>query len=98
MTGSAKTVLITGAARRLGRAFALDAAKHGWSVVIHYNGSEADAERTASDVRKFGVSAATVKADLGRESDAADLVAKAGPLTALINNASIFEYDDWQSA
>ena len=98
MGNSAKTILITGAAKRLGRALALDAAKHGWNVVIHYHGSEADAERTASEVRAFDVKATTIKADLGREEDVAGLVAKAGPLTALINNASIFEYDDWQSA
>lgn len=97
MSDSSKAVLITGAAKRLGRALALDAAKHGWSVVIHYNGSEGDAQKTADDARAFGVNATTVKADLAREDDVAGLIAKAGPLTALINNASIFEYDDWQN-
>lgn len=98
MSATPKAVLITGAAKRLGRALALDAAKHGWDVVIHYNGSEDESKKTASDVRAFGVKATTVKADLACENEVASLIAKAGPLTALINNASIFEYDDWQSA
>jgi NAD(P)-dependent dehydrogenase (short-subunit alcohol dehydrogenase family) len=98
MSATPKTVLITGAAKRLGRALALDAAKHGWNIVIHYNASENDAQQTADDVRAFGVHATTVKADLAREDEVMGLVAKAGPLTALINNASIFEFDDWQSA
>ncbi|HVU20777.1 MAG TPA: SDR family oxidoreductase [Rhizomicrobium sp.] len=98
MNGPARTILITGAAKRLGRALALDAAKHGWNVVIHYNGSENEAEKAAADARAFGVKAATLKADLALEDEVAALIARAGPLTALINNASIFEYDDWQSA
>ena len=97
MSGAGKTVLITGAAKRLGRALALDAAKHGWNVAIHYNGSEDEARQTVADVRAFGVKSTMVKADLGREEDVARLVAKAGPLNALINNASIFEFDDWRS-
>ncbi len=97
MSGAGKTVLITGAAKRLGRALALDAAKHGWNVVIHYNGSEGEARQTAADLQAFGVKTSTVKADLGREEEVTDLIEKAGPLNALINNASIFEFDDWRS-
>jgi len=92
------TVLITGAAKRLGRAIALDLAGHGWNVVLHYNVSQAEAEATAQDVRGLGTRAATLRADLEREEDVQGLIARAGPLDALINNASIFEYDDWQSA
>jgi NAD(P)-dependent dehydrogenase (short-subunit alcohol dehydrogenase family) len=91
-------VMITGAAKRFGRAIALDLAKHGWDVVIHYNASQDEAQQTAAEVRALGVNAQLVQADLAREDEVATLVDRAGPLDALINNASIFEYDDWQSA
>ncbi len=97
-----KTVLITGAAKRLGRAIALDLASDGWNVAVHYNGSGADAESVAGDIRKLGVRCETFQCDLSREADTAALTGKVtarlGPLTALINSASLFENDDWQSA
>src|ERR1700683_3989230 len=97
-----KTVLVTGAAKRLGRAIALDLAAHGWDVAIHYNGSKDDAVSAAAEVKKLGRRATTVQADLGSEKDTADIVARVardiGPLTALVNSASIFENDDWQTA
>lgn len=97
-----KNVLVTGAAKRLGRAIALDLAAAGWNVVIHYNGSEEDADSAAQAARAFGADAATVKCDLSKEAETATLVDRAvreiGPLTALINSASLFENDDWQSA
>ena len=98
----AKTVLVTGAAKRLGRAIALHLAGAGWNVAIHYHGSAAEAEEVAAAARASGVKAATFKADLSREEDTAGLIGRAaielGPLTALVNSASIFENDDWQSA
>ena len=97
-----KNVLVTGAAKRLGRAIALDLAGAGWNVAIHYNGSTADAEQVAAEARAKGVKAALVQADFAREQETANVVpaaAKAiGPLTALINSASLFENDDWRSA
>ncbi|MBV9550168.1 MAG: SDR family oxidoreductase [Alphaproteobacteria bacterium] len=97
-----KNVLVTGAAKRLGRAIALDLAAAGWNVALHYNTSDAEAETAAAEVRKHNVTAALLKADLSREAESGQLVAKAaaaiGPLTALINSASIFENDDWKSA
>ena len=97
-----KNVLVTGAAKRLGRAIALDLAAAGWNVAIHYNGSEEDADSAAQAARAFGADAATVKCDLSKEAETATLVDRAareiGPLTALINSASLFENDDWQSA
>jgi NAD(P)-dependent dehydrogenase (short-subunit alcohol dehydrogenase family) len=97
-----KNVLVTGAAKRLGRAIALDLAAAGWNVAIHYHGSAEDAESAAADARAAGVTVATLKADLSKEDQTATLVARAaaaiGPLTALINSASLFENDDWQSA
>ena len=98
----AKTVLVTGAAKRLGRAIALHLAGIGWNVAIHYHGSAEEAEATAGEIRDLGVRAATLKADLSREAETGELITRArealGPLTALINSASLFENDDWQSA
>jgi len=97
-----KNVLVTGAAKRLGRAIALDLAGAGWNVAIHYNGSAADAEEVAAEIRAKGCKGALVQADFAREEETATAVpaaAKAiGPLTALINSASLFENDDWRSA
>ena len=97
-----KTVLVTGAAKRLGRAIALDLAGDGWNVAVHYHGSSADAETVAAEIRAKGVKCATFAANFAKEEDTARLVPAAvkalGPLTALINSASLFENDDWQSA
>ena len=97
-----KNVLVTGAAKRLGRAIALDLAAHGWNVAIHYNSSEEDADSAAQAARAFGVEAAVLKCDLSQEAETERLVDRAvaeiGPLTALINSASLFENDDWQTA
>jgi len=97
-----KTALVTGAGKRLGRAIALDLAADGWNVAVHYHGSESDADDTAQAVRAFGMEAAAIKCDLSREDQTATLVERAaaelGPLNALINSASLFENDDWDSA
>ena len=101
MTAAVKAVLITGAAKRLGRAIALDLARHGWAVAIHYHSSEKEARATAADAATAGVKVALLKADLSRESETATLVERAaaelGPLTGLVNSASLFENDDWYS-
>jgi len=96
-----KTVLVTGAAKRLGRAIALDLAEAGWNVAVHYHGSAGDAESAAAEIRAEGVQAAIFDCDFRKEDDTAALIGRAaaemGPLTALINSASLFENDDWQS-
>ena len=97
-----RTALVTGGAKRLGRAIALALAEAGFSVVIHANASVAEAERTADDVRACGVKAAVLMADLGIEAEVTrlvpDAVAALGPLGVLVNNASTFERDDWHDA
>ena len=102
MPGNSKSVLVTGAAKRLGRAIALDLAKQGWDIALHFNGSEEAANETAALIRAEGRHVALVKADLAGEEETSALVSRAatelGPLTALVNNASIFERDDWASA
>lgn len=90
--------LITGAAHRLGRAMALDLAGSGWDVAIHYNASEEQARATVEEARALGARAAALGADLLVEAEVAGLVARAaealgGPLSLLINNASLFEND-----
>lgn len=94
--------LVTGAARRLGRSMALYLAERGYDVAIHYDRSAGDAEDTADRAREFGVAAACFQADLLNEDATAALiprVAKAmGQVSVLVNNASIFEYDNIRSA
>src|SRR3990172_3224651 len=97
-----RCALVTGAARRIGRAIALDLAHHGWAVAIHYRGSKDDAERVAEEARAGGSRALAIAADLGREAEAAALVPRAvealGPLACLVNNAAVFEADSAASA
>ncbi len=95
--------LITGAAKRLGRAMTLYLAGRGYDVAIHYHGSAEAAEATAADARALGVRAVTLAADLLDEAQTATLIARAtdalgGPLDVLVNNASIFEYDTIRTA
>lgn len=90
--------LVTGGAQRLGRAMALDLAARGWDVAIHYSASRAEADAAADAARAQGAEAVTLGADLLHEAETATLVERAveglgGPLTLLINNASIFEND-----
>lgn len=97
------TALVTGAAKRLGRAMVLELARSGHDVAIHYAGSAAAAEATAAEARAFGVQAVTLQADLLDAEATAGLLPRAvealgAPVTVLINNASIFEHDTLQSA
>lgn len=90
--------LVTGAGKRLARAVALQLATAGWSIAVHYLGSEKDAEATAEEVRKRGQKAATFKADLSNSAVLAKLVrdaqsAAGGQLGALVNAAATFEHD-----
>jgi NAD(P)-dependent dehydrogenase (short-subunit alcohol dehydrogenase family) len=96
------TALVTGGAKRIGRAIALDLARHGWAVAIHYNRSAAAAERLADEIAGGGGRAASFRADLNLEADVAALaeqvVAELGPMRCLVNNASVFERDDAHTA
>ncbi len=91
------TALVTGAGRRLGRAMALYLAGRGHDVAVHYAGSRDEAEAVAAEIRAMGRRAVALQADLLAEAETEALVPRAaaalGPLTVLVNNASIFEYD-----
>jgi NAD(P)-dependent dehydrogenase (short-subunit alcohol dehydrogenase family) len=96
MTSTRPWVLVTGGAKRLGRAVVLKAAEHGWNVAIHYASSAAEAETTADEVRGLGRASALIAADLALE--AGTLVGKAAelasaPMSALVNCAALFDHD-----
>ena len=90
-----KAILITGAARRLGRENALYLAQAGYDIIIHYHRSEADARSLQRDIVDQGVQAHLLQAELGLKTDYMALVAQAKQLAAnlygLVHNASIFE-------
>jgi NAD(P)-dependent dehydrogenase (short-subunit alcohol dehydrogenase family) len=92
-----KAALVTGAARRIGRAIALELGAHGWSVVVHYRSSRAEADAVVDEIGAAGGRAVAIAADLTREAELKELVARGaaalGPLGCLVNNASIFEND-----
>ncbi|WP_055045369.1 SDR family oxidoreductase [Devosia sp. A16] len=94
---SSRVALITGAADRVGAAIARRLAGEGWAVVIHYRASAEKAEALAAEIGAAGGMAATVAADLADRPQRARLIAEAakpfGPLTLLVNNASLFERD-----
>lgn len=95
--------LVTGAGKRLGRAMALHLAGRGHDVAVHYASSAEAAEQTASDCRARGVNAVALQADLLDEAARQALLPRAaealgGPISVLVNNASIFEYDTIRSA
>lgn len=96
-----KAALVTGAGRRIGRAIALDLARAGWAVAVHYNRSADEAEETAAAIRAQGGRATAVGADLADAAATETLVARAadavGPIALLVNNASVFENDFWNT-
>ena len=91
-------MLVTGAARRIGREIALDLAQHGWDVAVHYRGSAADAADTVALLVAQGARAQAFAADLGLEAHCEALLpavaAHFGRVDAVVNNASLFEHDD----
>ncbi|MBX9591641.1 MAG: SDR family oxidoreductase [Hyphomonadaceae bacterium] len=95
---SAPVALITGAAQRIGRALALDLAAHGWDIGLHCRNSVHAADRLAGEIQAKGTRAAVLQADLTDFAAAERLLphcAEAiGVPTCLINNASMFSYDD----
>lgn len=94
MTLENKSILITGAARRLGKAISIAAAQQGANIILHYHTSEKDVEDTAELIRGLGRKAWTVQSDLSDLSSVQrifDTVLSFTSVSCLINNASIFK-------
>ncbi|ESY16535.1 MULTISPECIES: SDR family oxidoreductase [unclassified Mesorhizobium] len=104
MIEAAGTALVTGGGKRIGKAIVEDLAAHGFAVAIHANRSTAEADALAANIRDGGGRAGAVAADLTDMDAVGDLVGRAaaalGPVTLLVNNASLFVDDsvedfDW---
>jgi NAD(P)-dependent dehydrogenase (short-subunit alcohol dehydrogenase family) len=98
---AAPVVLVTGAAKRLGRDIALALARAGWRVAVHYRGSEADAQRTTADCAALTAGSAMFQADLSDEAATRALLpavaAQMGQVDAVVNCAALFEHDTAQT-
>jgi NAD(P)-dependent dehydrogenase (short-subunit alcohol dehydrogenase family) len=98
----AGVALVTGGARRVGRAIVEALAADGWTVVIHHHRSADDSAALAAEIHQRGGQAFTVAGDLADPAVPSTLVADAGrfagPVTCLVNNASVFDRDDVRSA
>jgi NAD(P)-dependent dehydrogenase (short-subunit alcohol dehydrogenase family) len=101
VSSSSGLALITGGKARIGYAIASGLADAGWDIVIHYNTDAEGARSAVCDMQARGVRSIACQADLSDPASAMGLIATAtsalGPVTALINNASLFERDDWDS-
>lgn len=90
--------LVTGAGKRIGKVLAVRLAEAGYDIAVHYHTSPEEARDTLSLVRERGRKGCTVEADLSCEMSASALVrtctGRLGPLTLLVNCASVFEHDD----
>lgn len=93
-----RTVLVTGAARRLGREIAVALATAGWQVAVHYRQSEQDAIDTVAACAVISGASAHFDADFADEAAVRGLlprvVAHFGAVDAVVNSASLFEHDD----
>jgi NAD(P)-dependent dehydrogenase (short-subunit alcohol dehydrogenase family) len=94
----AGVALVTGAARRIGREIALALARDGWDIAVHYATSRDDALQTVAEIEQLGRRAVAVNRDLAVEAGVKSLLAECadelGPVTCVVNNASLFEQDD----
>ncbi len=92
-----RTVLVTGAAKRLGREIALALAKDGWKVAVHYRDSVEDARKTVADCARLAGYSASFRANLANETAVRNLlpgvIEELGQVDAIVNSASTFEHD-----
>lgn len=93
-----RAALVTGGARRIGREIALALARDGWDIAVHYATSRDDALNTVAEIEALGRRAIAVNRDLAVESGVLSLLAECAhelaPIRCVVNNASLFEYDD----
>ncbi|MDB5797969.1 MAG: Short-chain dehydrogenase [Paucimonas sp.] len=89
---------MTGAGKRIGRAIALALAERGWDIVVHYGQSAGQAEAVVGEIRALGRQAVALQCDLADEAAARALLGRCGealgPVSCVVNNASLFRYDD----
>jgi len=106
MSKATAAALVTGGAKRIGKAIVEDLASHGFAVAIHANRSRDEADALAAGINQSGGRAAVVSADLTDMDAVSDLIGQAevalGPISLLVNNASLFVDDsiedfDWQA-
>jgi NAD(P)-dependent dehydrogenase (short-subunit alcohol dehydrogenase family) len=94
--------LVTGAAARIGRAIAVDLGGRGWAVAVHHRSAPEAAQEVVDEIAVAGGRAVALAADLADETRTRALVREAaaalGPLTCLVNNASVFEHDNAETA
>ena len=96
-TGVGKAALVTGGAKRIGRAFCEALAEDGWFVHIHCHRSQDEAERLAADLRAKGGRAGVVTSDLAEPTAVQGLIGQcqgSPPLCCLINSAALFHFDE----
>jgi NAD(P)-dependent dehydrogenase (short-subunit alcohol dehydrogenase family) len=91
-----KVALVTGAAQRIGRVIALALARQGWDIALHYRHSAQEAQQTVHEIEALGRRALAIQADLADLNSVPRLLQQAtalGPVSCLVNNASLFEHD-----
>jgi len=97
-----RAALVTGGGARIGRAIVEALAEEGWAVAVHHRESGDAAEGIVAGIERGGGRAVALRADLADEAQVETLVARAhaalGPLGCLVNNASLFDHDDMESA
>ncbi|MBC7857353.1 MAG: SDR family oxidoreductase [Burkholderiaceae bacterium] len=95
--GGAGVALVTGGARRIGRAIALALARDGWDIALHFHHSGAEAEAAVAEIAALGRRAVALGCDLASEAEVRQLLPRAeqalGPVGCVVNNASVFDYD-----
>jgi NAD(P)-dependent dehydrogenase (short-subunit alcohol dehydrogenase family) len=98
---SKNVVLITGAAKRIGRSIALHMAEQGWHIIAHYHTSASEAHSLVDEITNKGGNACSLSADLEKKEGIEELFDQAlsayGKINCLINNASVFDYDSIQT-
>ncbi|RJF99769.1 SDR family oxidoreductase [Noviherbaspirillum saxi] len=97
-TGNGKVALVTGAGKRIGRVIALALARRGWDVAVHYGRSEAEAKAVVQEIAMLGRGAMAISCELSDEQAVKALLPQVtqalGPVGCIVNNASLFAYDD----
>jgi NAD(P)-dependent dehydrogenase (short-subunit alcohol dehydrogenase family) len=96
-----RVAVVTGAAKRIGREIARTLAGAGWAVAVHYRSSHAEAQQLVDELTAHGARATSFRADLNDEAQALALLpavrSQLGRVDAVVNNASLFEYDTAQT-